>query len=297
MAPGFLFKPDDNVLAYHGPLIYEASVRESVAKDAPDAKGTSSKIKLYLIHYQGWNPHWDEWVPESRLLKHTDANLALQKERIKEFQRAHKRKQKSEAAAGAGGKKAKVEGKAPGEKGEKGDEWLCADIKEQLRLPHGMRLKIIEDWERITREHKLVPLPLSATPTVSVILEEFLAAKARRSSHERLYGEVCDGVTTYFNQALGTILLYKYERRQFREIKEENKALTPAQIYGAEHLLRLFVKLPELLAQCRMQREHMTVLLAKLMELLKFLQSNKAKYFVQEYEAATDDYLAWFANE
>ena len=37
--------------------------------------------------------------------------------------------------------------------------------------------------------------------------------------------------------------------------------------YGAEHLLRLFVKMPELLARCQMQREHMTVLVSKLGEL------------------------------
>ena len=166
--------------------------------------------------------------------------------------------------------------------------------EEQLRLPHGMRLKIIEDWERITREHKLVPLPLSATPTVSVILEEFLAAKARRSSHERLYGEVCDGVRAYFNQALPTLLLYKYERRQHREFKDAHK--NPVECYGAEHLLRLFVKMPELLARCQMQREHMTVLVSKLAELLKFLMTNKAKYFVNDYEAPPDEYLEWWGN-
>ena len=41
----------------------------------------------------------------------------------------------------------------------------------------------------------------------------------------------------------------------------------------------------------------MSVLLAKLAELLKFMQVNKARYFVQEYEAADDDYLHWWANE
>ena len=69
------------------------------------------------------------------------------------------------------------------------------------------------------------------------------------------------------------------------------------ELYGAEHLLRLFVKLPELLAQCKMQREHMQVLVSKLMELLKFIQANKAKYFVTQYESATDEYLAWWGNE
>ncbi|GLD70607.1 mortality factor 4-like protein 1, partial [Lates japonicus] len=34
----------------------------------------------YFIHYSGWNKNWDEWVPESRVLKYVDSNLAKQKE-------------------------------------------------------------------------------------------------------------------------------------------------------------------------------------------------------------------------
>jgi len=32
----------------------------------------------YRVHYKGWKQTWDETVPPSRLLKYTDANLALQ---------------------------------------------------------------------------------------------------------------------------------------------------------------------------------------------------------------------------
>ena len=90
-----------------------------------------------------------------------------------------------------------------------------------LRLPHGAKLKLIEDWEHITRERRLVKLPRE--PTINALLEEFVTTKARRTSHERIYNEVCEGVRSYFNQALPTILLYKYERRQYREQKEAHK--------------------------------------------------------------------------
>jgi hypothetical protein len=66
---------------------------------------------------------------------------------------------------------------------------------------------------------------------------------------------------------------------------------------AAEHLLRLYVKLPELLARCHMQREHMTVLVAKLSELLKFLVTGKAKYFANEYEQPDEEYMRWWAKE
>lgn len=172
---------------------------------------------------------------------------------------------------------------------------LVAEIKEQLRLPQAMKLKLIEDWERITREKKLVDLPRQ--PSITVLLENFLQAKAKRTSHERLYGEVCDGVKTFFNQAIGTVLLYKYERKQFRDLKESHRGTPYVDLYGAEHLLRLFVKMPELLAHCKMQNEHLTVLLAKLLELLKFVQANKSQYFAEGYLAPGEEYLQWWQTE
>lgn len=33
----------------------------------------------YFVHYQGWKATWDEWVPESRVLKMNDENAARQK--------------------------------------------------------------------------------------------------------------------------------------------------------------------------------------------------------------------------
>jgi mortality factor 4-like protein 1 len=285
------FQAEQKVLAFHGPLIHEAKVLEACAKDAPDGK---TKVQLYLLRYDGWSSHWDEWVPESRVLENNDENLKRQKERVKEFSRAHKRKREA-AAKDAQAKAAKPGGSAAGKSGAGGpDESLCAEIRDHLRLPHGVKLKLIEDWERISREKKLAPLPRN--PSIATLLEDFQMAKARRTSHERLYGEVCDGVRAYFNQALPTILLYKFERRQHREAKENHRTQQPVEYYGAEHLLRLFVKLPELLARCNMQKEHLTVLVSKLAELLKFIISNKAKYLSAEYEVPSEDYLAWWGN-
>ena len=256
----FLHDKEQKVLCYHGPLVYEATIQDRVAREGPD----SSKIKLYLVHYQGWNTHWDEWVPESRVLKHNEDNLQVQKDRIKEFQRAHKRKNLERATGAAPGSSAASGAAKKRKVGDDDSAMMANDIKEQLRLPQSMKLKLIEDWERITREKKLVPVP--RTPSIATLLDHFVQAKAKRTSHERLYGEVSDGMKTFFNQAIGTVLLYKFERKQFREIREAHRNTPYVELYGAEHLLRLFVKLPELLAHCKMQHEHLTVLLSKLLE-------------------------------
>ena len=295
------FAKDEKVLAFHGPLIHEAQVQEMVEKIAPDNK---TKVNLYLLRYEGFTDHWDEWVPESRVLRDTQDNRARQKERIKEFHRAHKRKREAAngAASGNGGASASGNGKAKAAKtassgsADGSEETSESALREQLRLPHAAKLKLIEDWERITREKKLVPLP--ASTSIATLLDEFLTQKAKRTtSHERLYSEVSEGVKAYFEQALPTILLYKYEKKQWRDLKEQRKGEPVTAYYGAEHLLRLFVKLPELLSRCNMQKEHMTVLVTKLGELIRFAMSQKSKYFAADYETPEAEYLQWWARE
>jgi len=200
MAQSFAFTEGEDVLAYHGPLIHEAKVRQMETKDAP----SGGKLRLYLLRYTGYSTHW---VPESLILKNSAENVALQKDRIKDFPRAHKKKVKAEsrggsstAGGGGAGKKLRIHGLS--------EEALSAELRESLRLPHGLKLKMIEDWERITRERKLVPLPRTGGATITELLDEFKSAKTRRTAHERLYGEVCDGLRSYFNQALPTLLLY-----------------------------------------------------------------------------------------
>lgn len=59
----------------------------------------------------------------------------------------------------------------------------------------------------------------------------------------------------YFDKALPLILLYRQEREQYERLRaatSKGKEFVPSDIYGAEHLLRLFVRLPHLLAQTAM---------------------------------------------
>lgn len=71
MPPKLKFNEGERVLCFHGPLIYEAKCIKGQVKE---------KTPRYLIHYNGWNKNWDEWVPESRVLKYNEANLMKQKE-------------------------------------------------------------------------------------------------------------------------------------------------------------------------------------------------------------------------
>lgn len=65
------FVEGEKVLCYHGPLLYEAKIHKLKVKD---------KVTKFLVHYAGWNTKWDEWVADSRVMKHNDDSLKKQKE-------------------------------------------------------------------------------------------------------------------------------------------------------------------------------------------------------------------------
>ena len=64
------FVEGERVLCFHGPLIYEAVIKGQMR----------DKVTKYLIHYNGWNKNWDEWVAESRVMKYCEENIKKQKE-------------------------------------------------------------------------------------------------------------------------------------------------------------------------------------------------------------------------
>lgn len=59
------------------------------------------------------------------------------------------------------------------------------------------------------------------------------------SRAEDLCNEVVDGLIAYFDRALGSILLFPFERQQYLEIIEARPDASMSETYGGEHLLRL----------------------------------------------------------
>lgn len=75
---------------------------------------------------------------------------------------------------------------------------------------------------------------------------EFKKSKVHEgeASEEKEYKNIegiMQGVQSYFDRALSSILLYRMERRQYQELRQNQSEEVPlSQIYGAEHLIRLF---------------------------------------------------------
>jgi len=250
----------------------------------------------YLVHYQGWKKTWDEWVPEMRLLKLNDENLARQKALVDAY--------KAEAAAAAAvaaahehGARGKADARrapassassASSSRGSKRsrDTSEGEEKRPDLRLhvPDPLKAVLVDDWENVTRKEQLVPLPRK--PNVKQILQEYAEhykataqeRTAARTHTSSILDEVLAGLKLYFDKSLAQNLLYRFERRQYVELRKrlgpkmgdgdvetEIAAAKPtgrrsrggtahptpsespsaaeleaSEVYGAEHLLRLF---------------------------------------------------------
>lgn len=102
--------------------------------------------------------------------------------------------------------------------------------------------------------------------------------------------EILDGLEKYFNASIGLILLYKFERLQYLNVIKNNTENRPmSEIYGMEHLLRLFTSLPGLIAQTSMDPVSIKTIIDESKEILKFIDDNLPKYS-NSYINVTPDY-------
>lgn len=117
-------------------------------------------------------------------------------------------------------------------------------------MPDTIKALLVDDWENVTKNLTLAPLP--HPHPVSELLRSYLAEEqSRRKSSSIEYDrveEVTAGVKEYFDKCLGVMLLYKFERQQYKDILAKTidsgdvqwEGKTISDVYGAEHLCRLF---------------------------------------------------------
>lgn len=153
------------------------------------------------------------------------------------------------------------------------DDFSSADIK--LILTDELKNVVVRDWENLTQKSFLLDLPKKPERTVNKIMSDFLAKK----KDPVVMNQICQGLLVYFDRALPTILLYTVERAQYQKLREEFPLKRMCEIYGGEHLLRLFVRMPQLLTNTDLDETEIKQLITKLVELVKFLSKNASEYF------------------
>lgn len=245
------FRPGERVLVPHTDKFYEAKVLKQ--------KKGEDGVFYYLLHYQGWNKKWDEWVEAPGIVKF-DRKL-VDEEKKKSGGRTVRRKKPGELPNGSGN------GLLPPAEGEP---------QLSLEVPHELKRLLMEDYERVVRKRQ--PTPLPRPPVVATILELFVEACKQTGESINLDEEVAFGLRVYFDKALRKMLLYEEEWEQHDQ-EVARYGLAASWMYGAEHLLRLFTKLPELMPVMSLSHNQQQHIEAKLAQVLDFLVENKDQFF------------------
>ncbi|TPX44509.1 hypothetical protein SeLEV6574_g04461 [Synchytrium endobioticum] len=295
-----LFKEDEAVLCFHGPLLYEAKVLKA---ELWTEQSSEELGPHYYIHYKGWKNKWDEWVPEERVLKINEENLKRQADLKSNVEG---KKGGPKVGPGAGVTPRSVEERAASKRKKEDqaakEEEFIKRPEIKIPIPDALKVQLVDDWENITKNGKLVPLPRS--PTIAQLLDlyrESIKSKktvARDSRADDIVAEITEGLKQYFNRALGNVLLYRQERTQYQEqlrklqqvhegtahstgnSRNDIAGKTMADIYGAEHLLRLFVQMPNLIAHTNMDQDATEILKDHFVNILNFMARNMKELFL-----------------
>lgn len=154
----------------------------------------------------------------------------------------------------------------------------------EIKLPTPLKRKLIADWEKITKKNLVMTLPRASGSRVCDILSDFEGFAAAKGQDANIVAEIARGIKDYFNQALQVTLLYKLERSQLHDLSRsaENGDLSMDQIYGVEHLCRLFVKLPQLLSPNDLDGGTRTILKMQIEFIVEFVLQ-KDVYWQTDY--------------
>ncbi|KAI0006967.1 MRG-domain-containing protein [Xylariaceae sp. FL0662B] len=305
------FVKDEKVLCFHGDLMYEAKITEVSVKP-----GQKVEDAQYRIHYKGWKASWDDWVSQDRIRKFTEDNkqlatqLQAQARMRTQGPKSGKKGVKangSEMSSTRGSEERAAGASSFGRGPRRGRDYelesedtFYARPSIKLIVPDVLKALLVDDWENITKNNQLVPLP--HPHPVTKILEDYAASEIPKrpagSSHIDILEETLAGLKEYFDKSLGRILLYRFERAQYADMHKkwnsndpEFQGKTASDTYGPEHLMRLMVSLPELIAQTNMDQQSVNRLREELAKFCTWLSKNTTAYFISNYESPSQDYI------
>jgi len=313
------FVEDETVMAEDKGNIY-------VAKIVKIAQLENSDAFQYFIHYQGWARKYDTWVQADQICKadDEDAKIKLQlysvsknpglakarKERVNkksnsldslladddEGEQQPKRKSNAELEEEARELKRNRLMLSTSDLLQEDEADMAT--AQRLEIPMTLKKHLLDEWSLISQQdpRRLVKLPRKVTAERA--LQDFVESLEEKMDDDQLeaHRDFYEGLQLYFEKALPTILLYRHERDQYDEIVKNFKDLVPSQIYGTEHLLRLFVRLPKLMSSVFLPPSDVNKVYTKMTQFLKFISKNMSKYISIEDYILEEDAMKFEAS-
>jgi len=289
-----VFEQGEKIFAYHQGMLYEAKILKVESRASKTPTNLGHQETQYFIHYQGWKTKWDEWVNQDRMIKHTTQNREFQ-------QTMRKAAEEAEAAIMAPVRKKSTRKlreptpppapKRARKDPEEGDS--IVDAPESLELPFVLQKILAEDYDMVCNQKNLIMMPVAYT--VTEILTGFADQRLRSNENRPLNTNILSDLRVFFDSALGTLLLYRFERLQYQEIqqkmKEPGAKKKLSDYYGSHHLLRLFHLLPNFMEQSGLPEESSNLILFYVSEILEFMEKNVNELFsVKAHTPATETY-------
>ncbi|EEH45490.2 uncharacterized protein PADG_01640 [Paracoccidioides brasiliensis Pb18] len=304
-----VYHKDEKVFCFHHEILYEAKILEVRLTDPEDRRSPHE----YRVHYKGWKNTWDDWVLQDRLRKATEENKELAATLRRDVEAALRQRAKQTSAkkrissdANSNRNSEETQSSAPA-RGTKRSRDAEIEKEEQFNarpsirivMPDNLKALLVDDWENVTKNLQLVPLP-AKMPVNKILATYFEEEKAKRttSAEVDVLEEVLAGVREYFDKCLGRLLLYRFEREQYLVLRKKWESGAegyvdkgPCDIYGAEHLARLFASLPELLAQTNLSQQSTNRLREELSKLAIWMSRNSERLFAIKYKSPDNEYI------
>lgn len=220
-------------------------------------------------------------------------------------------------------------------------EEIDLSLADELPLPLSMKGVLVMEWEVISQAKNVPNLP--AIISIKTVLGKYLdqklqlldeSHKAKEEKEKKAnvieaetpdinpnkfkkemkrqeYFNMVEGILMYFDDLLSNRLLFRQELGQYESmikyIKEKDlHHIRMCEIYGCEHLLRLFSKLPEFLREAdkRFDIDHQTSTedikarekemrkkYAMIGDLIRYLAKHERDFFKMTYRKPRDDEL------
>ena len=163
---------------------------------------------------------------------------------------------------------------------------IPADAKSLVTKPEeNLTEKVLpkEDTMEIDSEKSLDQPTTRKTPSTSE------KAATLEEQREKEWIDMAEGIALLFDEALPNTLLYEAEGPQLTALDSmpDLSEKRYSELYGCEHLLRLFVRLPPLLVDSMPDEDERRPILAKVNDLVRFIQKNQTTLLAQTYRKPT----------